>query len=417
MVNHPGADQVICMSGVRVFIPVVFALAFLLGDIHLLAAEPASPASVSQQLDTINENRLISALASIGKGDVDGAIKLLAPVVKAFPNYRLAQLVYADLLMAKGHAVREFGDFQSAPHEQIKSLLDEAKARWQYHKIAPPTAKFPASMVKLSESQKYAIVVDMQTSRLYVYKNQDGVPELVYDFYATIGKNGTGKDSEGDQKTPVGVYFVTGFIDPEKLPDFYGVGAFPIDYPNVWDRQHGRTGSGIWLHGTPSYTLNRPPRDSDGCVILSNGNLEMIAPFLEGNTPVILSEKIEWIDKKEWLKRQSGYAALLEQWRKDWESRNTDQYLRHYSPDYSGMGMDYKGWVDFKKQINTAKNHIKVGLTEKSFFLYPGEQGLLVVTFRQKYQSDSLIRNSNKRQYWHKEKDGSWRIIYEESVS
>lgn len=75
MVNHPGADQVICMSGVRVFIPVVFALAFLLGDIHLLAAEPASPASVSQQLDTINENRLISALASIGKGDVDGAIK------------------------------------------------------------------------------------------------------------------------------------------------------------------------------------------------------------------------------------------------------------------------------------------------------------------------------------------------------
>ena len=319
--------------------------------------------------------------------------------------------------MAKGHAVREFGDFQSAPHEQIKSLLDEAKARWQYHKIAPPTAKFPASMVKLSESQKYAIVVDMQTSRLYVYKNQDGVPELVYDFYATIGKNGTGKDSEGDQKTPVGVYFVTGFIDPEKLPDFYGVGAFPIDYPNVWDRQHGRTGSGIWLHGTPSYTLNRPPRDSDGCVILSNGNLEMIAPFLEGNTPVILSEKIEWIDKKEWLKRQSGYAALLEQWRKDWESRNTDQYLRHYSPDYSGMGMDYKGWVDFKKQINTAKNHIKVGLTEKSFFLYPGEQGLLVVTFRQKYHSDSLIRNSNKRQYWHKEKDGSWRIIYEESVS
>ena len=30
-----------------------------------------------------------------------------------------------------------------------------------------------------------------------------------------------------------------------------GDGAFPLNYPNEWDRRLNKTGSGIWLHGTP----------------------------------------------------------------------------------------------------------------------------------------------------------------------
>jgi len=107
------------------------------------------------------------------------------------------------------------------------------------------------------------------------------VPILIKDFYVTIGKNGTGKYTEGDLKTPVGVYFVTGFINPKELPDLYGDGAYPIDYPNVWDQRHGRTGFGIWLHGTPSGTYSRPPRDSNGCVIVSNHDLNVLSPFIK----------------------------------------------------------------------------------------------------------------------------------------
>jgi murein L,D-transpeptidase YafK len=382
-----------------------------------LTATPLEDARV-QHLDSSHEELLIEALDHIAAGDIDSALDRLGIIVKAYPNYRLAQLVYADLLLAKSHPIREFGNFQSAPYAQISALLDEARSRWRYHHTPPPAEQMiPASMVKLSENQKFAIVVDMQASRLYLYKNNEGVPELVYDFYATIGKNGTRKYTEGDQKTPTGVYFVTGFIDPEKLPDFYGSGAFPIDYPNAWDKRHGRTGSGIWLHGTPSYTLNRPPRDSDGCVILSNGNLETIAPYLSGDTPVVLTESIEWLDKREWQKRQDNYASLVEQWRKDWESRDAGLYLSHYSPEYAGLGMDYKGWVDYKKRINPSSKFIKVGITEKSIFLYPGERDLIVVTFRQQFRSDNQKRDFVKRQYWRMEKDGRWRIVYEGSVS
>jgi murein L,D-transpeptidase YafK len=289
--------------------------------------------------------------------------------------------------------------------------------RWQYPQAPAPANKIPASLVRLSETQKHAVVVDMGMSRLFLYRNNNGRPELIRDFYVTIGKNGTRKHTEGDQKTPVGVYFVTGFIDREKLPDLYGAGAFPIDYPNVWDKRHGRTGYGIWLHGTPSYTFNRPPRDSDGCLILSNQDFLAIAPYLANDTPFVMAETIEWINEKEWLQQQSRYTGLIDEWRQDWESRDADTYLEHYSRDYAGLGMDYLNFVSYKRQVNSSKEYIKVGLSERSIFLYPGEENLIIVTFRQKYESDNATRNFVKRQYWRLEKDGRWKIIYEGSAS
>jgi len=50
-------------------------------------------------------------------------------------------------------------------------------------------------------------------------------------------------------------------------------------------------------------------------------------------------------------------------------------------------------------------------------FLYPGNERILVVTFDQDYTSDDLHRQFTKRQYWRREEDGKWRIIYEGSVS
>ena len=234
----------------------------------------------------------------------------------------------------------------------------------------------------------------------------------------TIGKNGTGKFVEGDQKTPVGVYFVTGFIAQEALPDLYGDGAFPINYPNAWDQRHGRTGYGIWLHGTPSKTYSRPPKDSNGCVIVSNSDLNLLAPFIQkGLTPVVISDGINWLTKKEWNKQNQDYETFVETWRQDWESRDVNRYLRHYSKEYSGLGKDYNSWVEYKRRVNPSKKFIKVNLTNTSMFLYPGEQQLMVVTFVQDYKSDNFKRKFTKRQYWRMEKDGQWRIIYEGAAS
>lgn len=397
-------------------LPAILSLALLAAPAH--AADLVAKHVALHDFDRGQERMLVRALDKIGHGQLDGALAELQQLVTESPRFRLAQLVYADLLLAKVRPITDFGNVPSASYGQIQALRDEARARWQHYLAPSPAGLVPASLVKLSDDQRYAIVVDMHTSRLYLFENRGGIPQIVLDFYATIGKNGIGKGTEGDQKTPVGVYFVTGFIGAGKLPDFYGDGAYPIDYPNVWDQRHGRTGYGIWLHGTPHDTFSRPPRDSDGCVILGNRDLNALAQYIDpGQTPVILSDNIEWVTQAEWQKRRGMLEKVVEQWRRDWESRDADLYLSHYSPDYSGLGKDYLAWVDYKRRVTSGKRFIRVGISGQSMFLYPGEEDVLVVTFEQDYTSDNLRRVFVKRQYWQREEDGRWRIVYEGSMS
>jgi murein L,D-transpeptidase YafK len=383
-----------------------------------MARDLVSNSTNVKNISRHSEILLLNAIEKIRNNDFDSALKELEHLVKLNPDFNLAQLMYADLLSARTRPITDFGNLFNASFEQVSALREEAKARWRYHQSPPNVNKIPQSLVKLANKQKHAIVVDLANSRLFLFQNHDGVPNLIKDFYVTIGKNGTGKYTEGDQKTPIGVYFITDFIDPQELPDLYGDGAFPINYPNVWDRRFGRTGYGIWLHGTPTGIYSRPPRDSDGCVIVSNQDLNTLSPYMEkGQTPVILADSIEWISDKEWKRQRSQYVTFIDQWRKDWESRDAELYLRHYSRDYSGLGKDYKDWVQYKRRVNPSKNFIRVNLTDRSMFLYPGNERILVVTFVQDYASNDVRRRFTKRQYWRREEDGKWRIIYEGSVS
>lgn len=372
-------------------------------------------------LDHGQERLLVDALEKIRSDRVNEALPMLHRVTTANPKFRLAQLIYADMLLARSRPLKGFGGFPSARYDQILSLREEARARWSHYLAQPPENRIPGSLVELGPHQTHAVVVDASQSRLYLFENRGGIPRLVHDFYASLGKQGVMKFREGDQKTPIGVYFVTGFISPEELPDLYGDGAFPIDYPNAWDQRHGRTGYGIWLHGTPSDTYSRPPRDSDGCVIVSNRDLNKLATYLKSenlNTiPVVITQDIRWLTLKDWQGRQERFGNYVDQWRRDWESRNADLYLSHYSPKYSGLGKDYEGWVEYKRRVNSAKEFIDIEISDKSMFLYPGEEGLLVVTFEQEYKSNNIRRRFVKRQYWRLEEDGTWRIVYEGSVS
>ena len=109
----------------------------------------------------------------------------------------------------------------------------------------------------------YGIVLD-DIYKTRVYENNGGQLKEVANFYASIGVAGFKKLREGDQKTPVGVYRITGFIPGRKLHERYGSGALPIDYPNELDQFYERTGDGIWVHGTEPGFVNRAPRASDG---------------------------------------------------------------------------------------------------------------------------------------------------------
>ena len=363
---------------------------------------------------TTPEDRLSHVFESIEANRLDEAMTRVDALIREYPNFRLAYLVRGDLLLARARPLQTFGNVEkTVPFEKIEGLRDEAHARLRALRERPAEDRLPRSVLQLHAEQKHLLMVDSRRSRLYVFANANGRPKLIADYYVTLGKNGIDKARSGDQKTPVGVYHVTANLPRKKLTDFYGAGAFPINYPNEWDRRQGRDGHGIWLHGVPREVYNRAPRASDGCIVLANPDLEEVGRHVQvGLTPVIIADEIEWSDAADVEKERATLAAALEQWRADWQSRDTERYLAHYSSRFSASGQNLAAWSTHKRKVNGSKQWIKVGLSRVAMFRYPRERDFVVVTFDQDYKSSGLSNVMRKRQYWVKE-GAAWKIIYE----
>ena len=386
-----------------------FSNTLLAGVLGLASAFCLSPVRADQSTDAL----LGMAFEEIENNRLDLALDHIEALLRAKPNFRLAYLIKGDLLLARVRALKTFGNSPQGPSERLDDLRAEALARLHAYRDRPPQNQVPRYLMQMREDQRYAIVVDNKRSRLYLYQNENGRPRFVADYYISTGKRSGEKTREGDEKTPVGVYHVTASLPKNKLSDFYGSGAFPISYPNEWDKRHGRKGHGIWLHGTPSDTYSRAPRASNGCVVLANADLDALSKKLQiGLTPVIISEQVEWLSLDDWNAERNALNAEIGRWRNDWESLDTERYLTHYSKNFSADRENFTDWGQHKRQVNSSKSWIKLNLSNFSMFRDPGKEELVVVTFDQDYRSNNLSNTMKKRQYWTKE-GGKWRIIYE----
>ena len=371
------------------------------------------PAAVKSDAQIEPEVMLVKTLIEIRNNRLEPALGEVEKVIQSYPNFRLAHLIKGDLLLARSQPLRELGAAPNAPRERIEDLRDEARVHLARYQFERPSDRVPKYLLQLNTEQKHALIVDTRQSTLYVFENNNGVPRYLADYYVSSGRNGSDKTRQGDKKTPLGVYHVTDNLPREKLGALYGVGAFPISYPNELDRREGRNGNGIWLHGVPLDTYSRPPRASDGCVVLTNQNLETLGKNLRiGVTPVIITDGIDWIKPEVLDETRRTLLASVESWRRDWESLDTETYLKHYAPGFSTGAQDLAAWSQQKRQVNAAKSYVKVRLEHVSAFLYPGRDDLAVVNFDQDYTSSNLSNQMKKRQYWINEK-GGWRILYE----
>ena len=360
------------------------------------------------------ESLLVRTLLEVRENRLDIAMKQIETLISLYPTFKLAHAIRGDLLIARARPLSMIGGGASnAQARQLTDLRDEARARLLRHLEEMPLDRVPKYLVQFQPDQRSAVVVDTTKSRLYLFENDNGLARYVADYYISSGKAGAEKNREGDQKTPLGVYFVTANLPKSQISDFYGSGAYPISYPNEWDRQLGMDGSGIWLHGVPSDTYSRPPRASNGCVVLSNPDIERIGKQLQiGLTPVIIADNIEWIDPRDLASQRTAMNRQFEDWRRDWESISTDRYLHHYSNDFRSGRQDYAEWAQQKRQVNVQKSWIKVKVSNVSMFAYPGNDNLVVVTFDQDYSSNNLANRMKKRQYW-KLTGSEWKIVYE----
>jgi len=356
-------------------------------------------------------------LENVRQGRLGEALEQTDRLIARYPNFRLAHLVRGDLLLARARPIAGFGNTGHAANGRLDELRTEASVRLRAYSDRPSSHLVPRYLLQFDPAQRHAIVVDSSRARIYVYENASGMPRLVEDFYTTLGKLGIDKQREGDKKTPIGVYNVVARIPGSKLPDLYGWGAFPIDYPNEWDRMRGKTGYGIWLHGVPSDTYSRAPQASDGCIALANPDIAELANRVQiGATPVIIAERVEWVTPKALRAERDSFMRQLEAWMADWQSLDSERYLQHYSSGFRSGGMDLAAWREHKKRVNAAKSWIKLSLANVSAFRDPGTpEGLVSVTFDQDYRSSNLAQQTRKRQYWVRE-DGRWKIAYEAPV-
>jgi murein L,D-transpeptidase YafK len=373
-----------------------------------------SPALADHVQDANYEKSILDTIKKIQNLDHTQAINSTRKLLKQYPNSRLGQMLYADLLLAKTEPLAQIGSGISTD-QALRDFTQEIRLRWQHDKNTTHEGLLPENIVFIAESQPYVILVDQQKSRIYVYRNDQGTPALETDYFITIGLKGPGKQKRGDQKTPIGIYHVTRYIDDQQLPDLYGRGAFPISYPNVWDIRKQRTGGGIWIHGTPSYTYNRSPLASNGCVVVSNPDFSDIDRFIseEIRTPVIVAQQVNWISRQQWQQQREEIQTLLDSWISDWESLDHDRYRQNYSQtDYYAHNRDFINWDNFKRRTNRNKTRIDVGYSDLNVFNYPGEENLVLMQFEQNYESNNFDLKSPKELYWYK-KNNQWKIVYE----
>ncbi len=364
------------------------------------------------------EVQLLDAITAFYSQNFERAMAGVEQLIEKRPNFKSAQLVYAEMLSSLGQKTAMIEESLSLP---LSSLKHEIAQRFSADDI-DTEGKLPSAVIALADRHAYMLVVDQSRSRLYLIDNTAEVPRVIGDHYITIGKAGIGKTRQNDNKTPVGIYHITKFLTDESLPEIYGTGAYPINYPNAWDRLQKKTGYGIWLHGVPRSTYSRPPRDSRGCITISNDSLNRLKPFLHiGSTPVILADKLEWLPINDWLSRQVAIKSILSRWESDWESLSQEAYFDHYSQGYTNRNGDFTAWKKYKSNIAASKTYIDVRISALDIYQYPGEADLLVTNFQQDYSSNNYPKTgkdrSFKQLYWRLEQDGQWRIIHEAVTS
>jgi murein L,D-transpeptidase YafK len=228
-----------------------------------------------------------------------------------------------------------------------------------------------------------AILVDKATHQLFVTEYREGRFETVKKFHTTLGKVKGDKEQEGDLKTPEGIYSFKTRLTPPTLKAKFGVMAFYMDYPNMFDRMAGRTGKDIMLHATDTPERLEKNYDSEGCIVLKNEELQEVAPWIRiGLTPILVFDQLT--DEYRAPGVPGPLKNVFEKWIAAWESRSIDRYIENYHTDFEAQGMNKDQWKAYKSNLISRYASISIGPEDVRFYRHPKYS---MITFTQNYRS------------------------------
>jgi len=382
-------------------------------------APRATVAPQREPRDGEAEARLIEIYKLIGQANPREALRKAEALVKDHPNFQLAQLVYGDLLAGFTRPLRTPGDVpditaNKAAAPLLAELRQESLLRLRALRERPAPGTVPSQFLALSPRNKHAIAVDASRSRLYLFENAPTGMKLVADYYISVGKSGIEKSVEGDLRTPVGVYFITSNLNPKSLRDFYGSGALPINYPNQLDVKRGKTGGGIWLHGTPPAQFSRAPLSTDGCVVLANPDLERIIRTVEvRSTPVVIAHNLKWVAPQSLAADSKSFENVLQGWHNAKSSGDIAKLTAWYTPDFTSYGKTLAEWTPSLQTELKQLGGRDIQLKDVSYLRWTDTTDTMVVTFGELVKGAKTGRT--KRQYWIRQ-GSQWKIFFEGTI-
>jgi murein L,D-transpeptidase YafK len=297
----------------------------------------------------------------------------------------------------------------------FRLLAVTAAACWAAGSLA---AGLPPYVLEWPKSTGDILVAETATYTLHHYRREADGTLAVQSHPMSIGQMGAGKRREGDLKTPYGIYFIVDRIDTTPLHAKYGSAAFPVDYPNARDRQLGRTGDGIWLHGVLPGTVTPISRDTDGCIALNNDTLDALVPRLKsGSTPLIVTPSLNSTASDDSNRVRDQLKQRVESWAKSLNDGRLSQYLAHYADSFSYQGLNRDDWSVLQFEP-LARQDLADATVDKLFIAAePEEAGLYVSRFLLRLRfTDGTSRAQTKRLYWQRDAAGELYIVAEDET-
>jgi murein L,D-transpeptidase YafK len=367
-----------------------------------------------------SEGKTLDISKHIYSGEFTVAAKKLQSLIAEDPDFGLAQRIYTELIATPPiNASGSSDDWLAPDNNEIARLVDEVRQRYTNQMLseAYTTGKIPEFLLQLSPSQKQVVVIDSSLSRAFIFQHKENQLALVNDHYVTVGKNGVSKGVEGDNRTPLGVYFITSRLNPLGLDDLYGDGALPLNYPNEWDQRLGHSGFGIWLHGVPSNIDKRAPFATRGCVAFPNKDISLLynTPEIE-NSPVIITQGINWVDPAQIMPFRSTLSSQIDAWKNTWEDGDIEEIKAYYAVSFSNGSRNRTNWLQSQDAILAQAGTNNFELSDLSMFKYPGAPEMVVVSFNKEYADNDADQNERIRQYWQLDEHDVWRIVYQGSA-
>jgi murein L,D-transpeptidase YafK len=261
-------------------------------------------------------------------------------------------------------------------------------------------------------SGDFYVYVD-KAANLLSLRSLDYPSRELKQFRAISGLNAGDKISEGDRKTPEGIYSVEGFVSRSQLvASLHGPAAASLNYPNPVDRINSQTGSGIWIHGVDSDSRLDKRFDTRGCVAMGNTEVVELMQWLRPkHTVVVVVDESSKISPLGLVDPEGPAGKRVMEWAAAWSSQDTDRYLAFYHDELYSRGMSLTRWRTYKDSLNKRYKFIKVGV--RNLRVYKHSKYWMSV-FEQVYESNLYQARSQKRLYWVGPED-NLKILAEES--